>query len=438
MPSFEQRLLELATLAGDEAEVYALSTEETPVNFEANRLKGVSSRQSHGVALRLIKGGRIGFAAGSGPTDHQQLVDIAVETAEFGPTAQFHLPRPTAYPVVDAYDPAIETLDVDAMVEAGNQAVDRIVAASSGIVCDAGLTRRIVNVTVLNSTGVVANARRCVFSARLSGTLIRGTDMLFVGDMFASCHPALDLTPLVEATLQQLEWTRETVTAPASGAPVLFTPRGFAQAFSGALSLGLSGKTVLQGSSPLGGRLGETCFDPRLTLVDDPSIAYCPGAQAFDGEGVPSARRVLVNRGRLEGFVYDLQTAAMAGVVSTGNGGRGLTSLPAPDLNVLVVEPGDTSFETMLEEIDDGLVVEEMLGSSQGNLIGGDFSGNVLLGYRVQHGRITGRVKDTMVSGNVYEVLRQLHSVGKDARWVGGSLLLPPISCLNVAISAAG
>jgi len=436
--SFEERLLDLARTRAAAAEVYSLATEEAPVQFEANRLKSLVTRESFGVALRIIQDGRMGFAAGMGPPDPEFLVQSALETAEFGAPARFTLPGPAPYAPVETYDPAIEAVAVEAMAAVGQQAIDQVRAAFPEVQCDATVARRVIRATVVNSAGVHAASRTSVFSARISGTWVRGTDMLFVGDSRASCRPGLDLSPIVEATLQQLEWCRATVPAPAMGAPVVFTPRAFAQAFTPALSLGFSGKTVLQGTSPLGELVGQACFDPRLTLVDDPTIAYCPGAQAFDGEGVTSQRRVLVDHGVLQGFVYDLQTAGLAGKGSTGNAGRGLTSLPAPDINVLVVEPGDLTFAAMLAQVDDGLVVEEMLGSSQGNVLGGDFSGNVLLGYRVRGGRIVGRVKDTMVAGNVYRSLRALQAVGRETLWVGGSLLLPAICCADIAISAAG
>lgn len=435
---FEEEVLDRARGHATAAEVYSLGVEEAPAQFEANRLKSVVTRESFGVALRIIKDGRTGFAAGMGPPDPQFLVESALETAAYGTPARFTLPAPAAYDDVATYDPAIEAVTVEAMAEAGRRAIDRVVQAFPEVLCDASVTRRVIRATVVNSAGVHATARSSVFSARLSGTWVRGTDMLFVGDAQAWCRPDLDFTRVVEATLQQLEWCRESAPPPATGAPVIFTPRAFAQAFTPALSLGFSGKTVLQGTSPLGQLVGERCFDPRLTLVDDPSVPFCPGAQAFDGEGVPSHRRVLVEQGVLRGFVYDLQTAAMAGVASTGNAARGLASLPAPDINVLVVEPGDRTFAQMVADIDDGLVVEEMLGSSQGNVLGGDFSGNVLLGYRVRGGRVTGRVKDTMVAGNVYRSLRALRALGSETQWVGGSLLLPAICCGDLAISAAG
>jgi PmbA protein len=126
----------------------------------------------------------------------------------------------------------------------------------------------------------------------------------------------------------------------------------------------------------------------------------------------------------------------MAGRESTGSGARGLTTLPTPSPSTIVVEDGDTSFEEMLADMKDGLIVEQLLGASQGNILGGDFSGNILLGYAVKNGEIVGRVKDTMVSGNIYEALKEVAAVGKDGKWVGGRARIPHIYCPRLAVSA--
>ncbi|MFC2059017.1 metallopeptidase TldD-related protein, partial [Chloroflexota bacterium] len=202
--------------------------------------------------------------------------------------------------------------------------------------------------------------------------------------------------------------------------------------------LAVNGKTVLQGASPLGTRKGERVFDSGLSIRDDATISFRPGSRFCDDEGVPSRRTPIVEGGVVAGFLYDLQTAAQAGTQSTGSGSRGLGSLPAPAVSSLVVDDGDTTFEDMLADIKEGLIVEQLMGASQGNVLGGDFSGNVLLGYKVENGEIVGRVKDTMVSGNIYETLAELNAIGCEGRWVNGIMRIPHLYCTRVAVSAKG
>jgi PmbA protein len=191
------------------------------------------------------------------------------------------------------------------------------------------------------------------------------------------------------------------------------------------------------GASPIGGKLGKQVFDQKLSLWDDPTIAYRPHSRPCDDEGIASQRTPLIEEGEVASFLYDLQTAALANTKSTGNSGRG-GGLPSPAPSAFTIAPGQTPFEEMVSDIKEGLVIEQLMGAEQGNILGGDFSGNVLLGYKVESGKIVGRVKDTMVSGNVYQVLKEVTAIGSEAKWVGGFIQTPPIYCPRLSVASKG
>jgi PmbA protein len=272
----------------------------------------------------------------------------------------------------------------------------------------------------------------------MEGNLTRGSDMLFVGDSVSSCRPILETGKVADMVLQQLELARNQAPVPTRPMPVIFTPNGVASALVMPLLAAFNGKTVLEGASPLGQKLGQTVFDNKFQLLDDPMAAFQPSSRPCDDEGVPSQRTPLIEAGKVTSFLYDLQTAAMAGTHSTGSGRRGHGGLPAPSPSAFVVAAGGTTFDEMVGDIKEGLVVEQLMGAGQGNVLGGDFSGNVLLGYKVENGKIVGRVKDTMVSGNVYQVLKNIAAFGSEARWVGGFLQTPHIYCPDVSVASRG
>jgi PmbA protein len=161
-----------------------------------------------------------------------------------------------------------------------------------------------------------------------------------------------------------------------------------------------------------------------------------PASRPFDDEGVASRRTPLIEAGAVRSFMYDLQTAGLAKADPTGSAERSLTSQPSISTTSLVFATGETSFEEMVRDVKEGLVVEELMGAGQGNVMGGDISGNVLLGYKIDNGEITGRVKDTIVALNVHEALRSVVAVGSEGRWVGGSVFAPPIFFERLAVSA--
>jgi PmbA protein len=92
----------------------------------------------------------------------------------------------------------------------------------------------------------------------------------------------------------------------------------------------------------------------------------------------------------------------------------------------------------MVSGMKEGLVIDELMGAEQGNIMGGDFGGNILLGYKVENGEIVGRVKDAMLSGNIYNVFKQQIEIGNEIRDVDGIMRTPPIYCPSLPISTRG
>lgn len=431
-----ETILAQAKKVADEAEIYLASTEETSVQFEANRLKHIQSKQSSSIALRMIRQGRIGYAVATELEDGQRLVDMAVETAQFGMPAKFELPSYAHYPQIDAFDADVESIPIEKMTGLGEEMITVIRGQHPDIVCGAGVTRTKCSVRIMNSRGGEASYRKSIFSAGIEGNLIRGTDMLFVGEGESSCHPILETGPITERVLRQLELARDQASAPTKQLPVIFTPNGVASGIISPLMAAFNGKMVQQGTSPIGNRLGHTVFDQKLSLWDDPTIAYRPKSRPCDDEGIPSQRTPLIERGIVASFLYDLQTAAMVNTQSTSNASRSGGGLPAPAPTAFIIGPGNTTFNEMVQDMKEGLIIEHLMGAEQGNILSGDFSGNVLLGYKVESGKILGRVKNTMVSGNVYQLLGRIAAIGSETRWVGSFLQTPPLYFPSLSVAS--
>jgi PmbA protein len=430
-----QQILEQAMKKAEAAEVFNITSEETPLQFEADRLKHIQSKQSFVTAFRIIKNGRIGYSVSSNPDDVDGLINTALETAEFGMQAEFELPPPTAYKSINIYDPKVESVPLEDMIALGEEMIGAVKGHTRDMICEAGVSRDIISVKIMNSKGNDAGYSKSIFSLSIEGSLIRGTDMLFVAESESSCHPLIQTKTITDVILRQLDWAKERAVVTAKKMPVIFTPNGVAAALISPLMSGFNGKTVLEGASPIGDSLGKLVFDKKLNLYDDATIDYRPGSHPFDDEGIASRRTPLIEDGYPTNFLYDLQTAALAGKESTGNGHRGGRGLPSPSANAFIIPAGGTSFEEMLADIKQGLVVEYLMGAGQGNVLGGDFSGNILLGYKVENGKIKGRVKDTMVSGNVYHVLKDIAAIGSDARWMGGFLYSPSLYCPSLSVA---
>ncbi len=430
-----EELLTQAAKAAEAAEVFAVTAEEAPIHFEANRLKNIQSKQSSSIALRILKGGKIGYASTTGLDNPQKLIQMALETAQFGMTSRFTFPSLTSYPKVEVFDATVGSVPTEAMVRLGERLIARLTEHTPGLLCDGGVSKGVASVRIINSKSGQASYQQSVFSLSVWANLIRGTDILFVGDSQSSCHPIMESDTVARSVIQQLEWAKNQASVTTGTLPVVFTPQGVGSALITPLTSAFNGKTVLEGASPLGDKLGQLVFDKKLQLWDDPTIAYQPSSRPCDEEGVPSQRTPLIEKGVVANFLYDLQTAALAGKKSTGNGSRSRGGLPTPSASAFTIASGNTTFDDMVKDMKEGLVIEEVMGAEQGNILGGDFSGNILLGYKVEGGKIVGRVKNTMMFGNVYRLLKDIAAIGNDMRWVGGSLYIPSIYFPGVSVA---
>jgi len=433
-----EEILSLAKKNAQQAEVFVTSLEQTPVIFEANRLKQLHTRQSLVVALRIIKNGRVGFSTATNLEDPKSLVDRAVEVSQFGANARFELPSSNDYPQVEIYDPAIEGVTTEQMIELGKSLMAEVRGHNTELICDARINKGVALINILNSRGGEASYRKSFFGISFEGNLIRDTDMLFVGDSESSCRPINDYSKVANSVINQLELAKRRASISNRQMPIIFTPMGVASSLISPLASAFNGRTVLQGASPLRDKRGEKVFDKRLSLHDDATIAHRTGSRPCDDEGVPSQSTALIEDGVVREFIYDLQTAGLAGVQSTGNGERGGGALPGPSVSSIIFNSGDISFKEMVRDIKEGLVVEQLMGAEQTNVLGGEFSGNVLLGYKVEEGEIVGRVKDTVVSGNIYKSLENFIAIGNETRWVGGMVLTPAFCCSGLTIASKG
>ena len=429
-----ERVMGLVKSRVEQAEVYAYDTASTPVDFEANRLKSLETKESRGIALRVVKDGRIGLASTTKLNDPALLVDQAVELAAFGAVATFELPGAINSSEVNVFDAATETLTVERMVALGEEMIELIRAYDSEILCEAGIRRLVENTVILNSRGGSGQYKKSSFAAIIGGQLIRGEDFLSVWEYDSACGPSVDQKALAQAAIRKFELSKHIAVARTRRQPVIFTPRGVASILWGPLSAALSGKAVYQGSSALSEKLGQQVFDPRLSVIEDSTVSGVPSSAPFDDEGVPTRRLPLLENGKVASFYYDLQAAGLAGKESTGNGYRSPESLPGPHTGTIFFEPGDVAFEQMVSGIEEGLIVESVTGNP-GNVFSGDFSGNIQGGFKIENGKIAGRVKDTMVAGNIFQDMQQLGGIGSEAEWVYGQAKIHHLLFTELGVS---
>lgn len=179
-----------------------------------------------------------------------------------------------------------------------------------------------------------------------------------------------------------------------------------------------SGKKAIQGLSLLKGKEGEKIAADCITIVDDPLRKGSPTAISFDGEGVATYKKNVVENGVLKTLLYDLTTADKAGVKTTGNGQRISYSdsvyISAFDF---YIEKGDADFETLLKEVGNGIYITELKGLHAGaNAVTGDFSLESG-GFLIENGKITKSIKGFTIAGNFFDLLKNIEKLSNNLQF---------------------
>jgi len=418
-------MLEHLMKEAEQAEVFEIESEATKIGFEANKIKSFEVEETRGIAARVVADGRLGFAASSDLEATDRLATNVLESARHGDEIEFQFPGPQPGPQVAVYDPELVALPTEQLIELGQEMIATVLEADSETHVKLDLERRVRRTSVRNSAGAEVVMEKSPFSIALVIERVRGDDVVILFEHFyTAARDDEEALALARRVADKLRLAKTAATLDSGRMPVLFSPSG-APVLGLPLMEGLNGKNVYRGASPMAGRLGERLFDEKLTLVDDSTLDGRPGSGSHDDEGVPHRRQALIERGALRSFTYDLKTAAQAGVESTGHGRRRLFAPPAPAFSNLILEGGDTPVADLIAGIEEGLLVESPLGLGQGNTISGDFSNNLSLAFKIEGGEIVGRVKDVSIAGNVYQDLRRVEALSREAEWVYRGLRLP-------------
>ena len=205
-----------------------------------------------------------------------------------------------------------------------------------------------------------------------------------------------------------------------------------ARSLLGNLASCLSGYAIYRDSSFLAGRLEETIASELVTVVDDGRLPAGLGSRPFDGEGLPTRRKVVVEHGKLETYLLDSYSARKLEMASTGNAARGAGSAPRVSPTNLWLEPGTSSLDEMIAATERGLLVTGLFGFGF-NAVTGDFSRGAT-GVWIERGERIHPVEEITVAGNLAEMLTGIDAVGSELTWLG-SVAAPALRIARMTVA---
>ena len=439
--------LELATLiarwavgeGATEAEVYIERVTGYRVGVRADRAESLITMDEAGVGLRVAVGKRVGFAYASS-LERKVVRELAREAVKLARSSQEDpywegFPEPsTSYPEPqNIYNVELTRITSETLMENVRDLLSlsreknlTVTMAETAVV---RVERAVVNSRGVYRMDVGSFAYTFIYVLRREAGVT--TPAIPVAESSRVSIP--DIEALVEkgAEITSLCLKKYKIDRPAPRT-VVFAPEAFAGLLANTVLYSLRGDNAVRKRSYFAGKVGEQVLDSRITIVDDGVLKGGDNTWRFDGEGVATTTKTLVDRGVLRGFVFDTYWGRRAGQDSTGNAIRtSYTSTPRPNFTNIVMASGDLSPEELLEG--EVMVVYQVQGAHTTNSETGEYSvlANPAIAYR--NGEPLGWVPGLMVAGNMYrELLGHVDGLSKQIVHVPIGTYLPWIRLSNI------
>jgi PmbA protein len=408
------------------AEAYISSSKDLEIEVRNDRVETLKLAEDRGMGIRVFQDGKTGFAFTTdlGDTAVWDAVTQALANARLAepdPHRLLSCPAPS-YPDLDLYDPSIRATTVEDKINMARTMESAARAADTrvSIIESSAYQDGRAEVTLVNSQGLTLYYGGAYCGMYITLVAGEGEDSQTGFAMKFSLRFA-DLDPVDLGKQAANRATRMLGAKPGvtQQAPVVLEPY-VATGILGLLAPSLSAEAVQKGRSLLAGKVGQQVASEQINIIDDGTLPGGIASAPFDGEGVPTSRTVLVQNGRLQGFLHNIYTSAKDGVLSTGNGVRGsFKGTPEVGTTNFFIEPGRQTAEQIISDIDSGLYVTEVMGLHTANPISGDFSLGAS-GLWIEKGKLAYPVRGLAIAGNIMEMLGQVDAVGNDLEFFGG------------------
>ena len=450
-------------LGATDAEAVAIESDEFSVNVRLGQVEQLTESGSRALGLRVFFDSSDGVRTASTSTSDltpdgiTRIIQSAVELARITGADPFAgLPEREAFGSndvdslhlyfndVDALPPA-ERIDIARRCEAAALAHDTRIQNSKGASFDASSSNRVM----VNSRGFTGSYRRsyCGFSC---SPIAQDATGAMQGDYWYSSARTANLLDSPEAigiiaaqrALRRLGARR----VPTQQCPVVFSP-DTARGLMHNLISAADGDSIYRNSSMFSGKLGEQVAGENITMVDDGTMVFdhtLPngetlrtggfGTSPFDGDGLPTRRTVIIERGILKHLMLNTYTARKLAMQSTGKASRGLAGAPGIGGGNYFLEPGTLTPEELLADIPNGLYVLSTMGFGV-NLVTGDYSQGVS-GLWIENGELAYPVEEITIAGNLKDMFRNVSAIANDLEF-RGSGAVPTVRIEGMTIAGS-
>jgi len=438
-----ERAVKVAVARGaDEAEAFLSLNSGTSIDVERGQIVRSVKSVDEGLGVRAVYRKAVGFSYTNTLTD--KSVEEAAERAFRAARASkpdenwVRLPSPRSFGETrGTYDKRIVDLSSDELVETAACMLGAVEAYDKRVLAvDGGVGTSMFSTVVVNSLGVEASDVGTAVACSMETIARDGADVT------PACYEvSAERVYDIDAEGVGTEAARQAVSSLkaeriGSGVfPVVFAQAAFRSLLSYTLMNAVKADYVQRERSALKDKIGEKVASELVTVYDDGLLEGGLLTRRFDDEGVPSQKTLVIDRGVLRSFLYDSHSANKVGAESTGNASRtgvaAYASTPALEASNFRFMEGDRAAEELVGEVDEGLLVYGVQGAHSSNPESGEFSVVATPVWKIEGGEVAGAVRGVMLTGVVFDVLRNVSAFGNNVRQLG-QLVAPWVRVENV------
>ncbi len=422
-----RNLYNIARKKTDDFDIYQQNIESEIVSFENDKIKSIERKVEQGYGVRVVKNNKIGFSSSNDFLKVEETVDNGIEISSFGEKASFKFPKARFdFEDLSLNSPDIRKINSMEMIRVGDTLKNRLKELDNGLKVNVYLEKGNITNRLVNSGGLDFTESKDIF--QISATIFKAEENNFL-EIWDGAYLIGGDTPenVTGEIFNRIKFLYDSVKKPvkidSSAYPVFFTSKAFSTILNMILK-SFDGKLIEKKISFFTDKFGQKLYNIPITIEDNPLKKFYPLSRNFDGDGVKAAPIKLIEKGRVNNFFLDIQTAGNMGKESNGHSLRSYKSLPSPGNTNIFFTIEDDRFrkkeEDIIKSIDKGIIIDQFLGAGQSNILAGEFSMNIDLGYFVEDGEIKGRIKDCMVAGNLFELFGNIKAIGDKSLYYNG------------------
>jgi len=440
---FGKRAVKVAVGRGaEEAEAFLSIVSGTSIDIERGQIVRSIKRMDQGLGVRTVYGKAVGFSYINTLTikNIEEAAARAFRAARASRPDKNWLkfPKPKRYGETrGTYDKRIVGVSSDELVETAAVMLGAVEAYDKRVLAvDGGVGASVFHTVVVNSHGVEAFDMGTAVGCSMETIARDGADVT-PACFELNAERVYDLDPEAVGT----EAARQAVSALKarkieSGVfPVIFTQAAFRSLIYYTLINAVKADYVQRERSALKDKIGEKVASDLVTVYDDGLLEGGLLTSKFDGEGVPCQKTLVIDKGVLKNFLYDNYTANKSGAESTGNASRTgvapYASTPVLEASNFTFKRGNRTPEELVAEVEEGLLVYGVQGAHSSNAESGEFSVVATPVWKIEGGNVAYAVQGVMLTGVVFDVLRNVSALGSNVRKLG-QLVAPWIRVENV------